>query len=195
MFRDLRAPTPLKVHSFVIKAKRLKLAFDLTLSLQPVDRVHPPLNETLLSHMNTFGLSFSSSASSSQASSPSTPSSSYTPPLWAFLISEKSARVAHKGALMKLDKNTPSSLTLRQLEKITERWPKVPSHQDQEPERKLIFVGVSDLLNHLSASRLITIVSANNRGSDRSISSTKQESWVTCMLGASFMGSAIYSKY
>jgi hypothetical protein len=145
--------------------------------------------------MNIFGLLFSSSASSSQTSSPSMPSSSYTPPLWAFLISEKSAQVAHKGAVMKVDKNTPSSLTLRQLEKMTEHWPKVPSHQDQEPERKLIFVGVLHLLNYFSVLRLITIVSANDGGCNRSLSLTKQLPWVTCMLGASFMGSAIYRKY
>jgi hypothetical protein len=136
------------VASFVKQAKKLQLAFDVTLSLPNSDPVYPQLNVALLHHMHESSFSFSSTIdSSSQLSSPATPSSSYAAPLWTFLTSERTARSTHKGAILKLYKNPPSSLSFAEFNKLCEHWPKVPSFQDMQPERKLIFIGMSPLCN------------------------------------------------
>lgn len=147
IFRELRVPIPPKIGSFIKQAKKLRLAFDVTLSLTNSERVYSHLNDALIAHMNHSGLSFSSTSTSTSTSptrfsSPSTPSSSYVVPLWSFLMSEKASRVPHKGAILKMHKDPTVSLMQSQLNKYSERWPKIPSTHDQQSQRKLIFIGV-----------------------------------------------------
>jgi hypothetical protein len=100
--------------------------------------------------MHKSSLSFSSmSDSSSQLSSPETRHPRMLPHSWTFLTSERTAHSTHKGAILKLYRTPPGSLSFAEFNKLCECWPKVPSSQDMQPERKLIFIGmlVNDLCN------------------------------------------------
>lgn len=141
--------------------------------------------------MHEYALSFSSTSSdsSSQLSSPATPSSSYVTPLWTFLTSERAARSTHKGAILKLYKNPPTSLSHQDFHKLCDRWPKVPSSQNMQPERKLIFIGMSFLLRFTLYLTLFSCApSTHSRRYSWSLLSPQHSPWSTPLFGSAAVG-------
>ena len=147
--------------------------------------------------MHEYALSFSSTSSdsSSQLSSPASPLSSYVTPLWTFLISERAAYSTHKGAILKLYKNSPTLLSLQEFHKLCDHWPKVPSSQNMQPEWKLIFISMSFFLWFMLYLTLFSCApSTHNRHYSWSLLSPQHCLWSTPLFGLAAVGYPSHSQ-
>ncbi|KAG1897773.1 WD40-repeat-containing domain protein [Suillus fuscotomentosus] len=124
MFREIRAPIPQKIASFILQARNFGLVFEIEDSFQKDDPAGPVFHQSLCSHFERVGLAFSGSDSHPLPSLSSLPTPMTQFP-WSFLLTGKGQRSTH-GAKLLPARSSPEHLTHNDIQKNGSRLP-VPS--------------------------------------------------------------------
>ncbi|KAG1839700.1 hypothetical protein C8R48DRAFT_679757 [Suillus tomentosus] len=124
MFREIRAPIPQKIASFILQARNFGLVFEIEDSFQKDNPAGPVFHQSLCSHFERVGLAFSGSDSHPLPSSSSLPTPMTQFP-WSFLLTGKGQR-STRGAKLLPARSSPEHLTHNDIQKNGSRLP-VPS--------------------------------------------------------------------
>lgn len=124
MFREVRAPIPQKIASFISQARKFGLVFEIEDSFQKNDPAGPIFHQSLCSHFARVGLAFSGSSSHSPSSLNTLPTPTAQFP-WSFLLTGKGQR-STRGAKLLPARSSPEHLTHLDIQKNGSRLP-VPS--------------------------------------------------------------------
>ncbi|KAG2110423.1 hypothetical protein BD769DRAFT_1674586 [Suillus cothurnatus] len=124
MFREIHAPIPQKITSFISQARNFGLVFEIEDGFQKGDPAGPAFHQSLCSHFERVGLAFSGSNSHSPPSSSSLSTPMAQSP-WSFLLTGKGQR-STRGAKLLPARSSPEYLTHNDIQKNGSRLP-VPS--------------------------------------------------------------------
>ncbi|OAX32846.1 hypothetical protein K503DRAFT_841284 [Rhizopogon vinicolor AM-OR11-026] len=133
LFRDIRAPIPQKIGSFITQARNFGLVFQIEDSIQKDDPAGPSFHQYLCAHFETAGLAFSGSSSPSSSTSQK-PTDAQFP--WSFLMTGKGQWSAH-GAKLLPARVTPEHVTHREIQRNGIRLPVPPGPYH---DHKLVFI-------------------------------------------------------
>ncbi|KAG1855242.1 hypothetical protein F4604DRAFT_1685731 [Suillus subluteus] len=119
LFREMRAPIPQKIGSFITQARNFVLVFQIEDSFQQDDPAGPSFHQYLFSHFETAGLAFSGSSSPSSSTSQRTPAPQLP---WSFLMTGKGQRSTRGAKLLPL-RLSPEHVTHREIQRNGTRLP------------------------------------------------------------------------
>ncbi|KAG1740811.1 uncharacterized protein EDB91DRAFT_1281564 [Suillus paluster] len=134
LFREMRAPIPQKIGSFILQARNLGLVFQIEGNFQKDNAAGSSFHHYLCSHFETASLAFSGSSSPSSSTGQLTPTSQFP---WSFMMTGK-GQCSARGAKLLPSRSSPEHVTHRDLQKNGSRLP-VPSAPYHEYQLVFIF--------------------------------------------------------